>query len=145
MDIYFIMWCFLFLITVLFELLSPGLFLFLSFSCGCIAAACVNFFSLDMSVQLTIFTIMSLLSFILLRKFVSQSLKGTVHPTNMDALIGKKGTVIQDIMPNQAGYVKINGEIWLSKSIYNELIQSGTIIEVLGVKGSHVIVKKLHD
>jgi len=145
MDFYFIMWCSLFLAAVFFELLSPGFFFFLSFACGCIAAACANFFSLSMSIQLSVFAIASLISLIFLRKFVSQSLKGTTHATNVDALIGKRGTVLEDIVPNHGGYAKINGEIWLSKSINNEFIKSGDVVEVLGVKGSHVIVKKLHD
>lgn len=142
MNFYFIIWCFLFLAAVVFELFSPGLFFFLSFACGCIAAACANFFSLDISVQLAAFSIVSLASLIFLKKFVSQSLRGTAHATNIDALVGKKGTVIEDIEPNHGGYAKINGEIWFSKSLDNDLIKSGDVVEVLGVKGSHVIVKK---
>lgn len=145
MNVYFIMWCFLFLVAVLFELLSPGFFFFLSFACGCIAAAIANFFSLSMSIQLTVFAIGSFLSLILLRKYVSRSLKGTLHPTNVDALIGKKGTVTEVIYPNQPGYVKINGELWLSKTVHHESIKNGEIVEVVGVKGSHVIVKKISD
>jgi len=145
MDFYFIVWSFLFLAAVVFELISPGLFFFLSFACGCIAAAGVNFFSFSMATQLTVFTVVSLISLILLRKFVLQSLKGTLHPTNVDALIGKKGTVVEEIKPYQTGYVRVSSEIWLSKSVHNELIKTGDIVEVLGVKGSHVIVEKLSD
>jgi len=145
MDFYFIVWCALFLAAVFFELLSPGFFFFLSFACGCIAAACLNFVSLSMPIQLTAFAITSLIALILLRKFVSTSLKGTLHATNTDALIGKKGAVVQEIEPNSGGYVKINGETWFGKSIHNDHIKSGSVVEVLGVKGSHVIVKKLHD
>ena len=145
MDFYFIIWSALFLIAVFFELLSPGFFFFLSFACGCVVAACLNFFAFSMSVQLTTFAITSLIALILLKNFVSQSLKGHAHPTNMDALIGKKGTVIKDIEPNNGGHVKVNGEIWFGKSINNDAIKTGSVIEVLGVKGSHVVVKKLHD
>lgn len=145
MDFYFIIWCFLFLAAVLFELLSPGFFFFLSFACGCIAAACANFFSMSMSIQLSFFAVISLVSLILLKKFVSQSLNRSSHATNTDALIGKKGTVLEDIESNHGGYAKINGEIWFSKSIHNDLIKAGDVVEVLGVKGSHIIVKKLHD
>lgn len=87
-----------------------------------------------MSLQLTAFALTSLIALILLRKFVSKSLKGTIHPTNVDALVGKRGTVIQNIEPNNGGHVKINGEIWFGKSIHNDVIKTGTVIEVLGVK-----------
>ena len=145
MDSYFIIWCALFLLAVVFELLSPGLFFFLSFACGCVAAACINFFSSNLSLQLTIFALSSLISLILLRRFVSQSLKSAPYATNAEALIGKKGVVLTNIEINQGGYSKINGEIWFSKSINNVSIKEGETIEVLGVKGSHIIVRKLPE
>ena len=67
-------------------------------------------------------------------------MRRTTHATNVYALIGKKGMVIELIGPDQPGYVKIQGEQWLARSIAQAPLQQGCKITVIDVRGAHLIV-----
>lgn len=62
------------------------------------------------------------------------------HPTNVNALIGKEGIVMETINPDQPGYVKIQGELWLARGLAKAPLQRGIVIRVVNVRGAHVIV-----
>ena len=42
-------------------------------------------------------------------------------------------------MPDKPGEVKINGEIWTARA--NEVITKGETVEIVVVRGAHVVVK----
>jgi len=51
----------------------------------------------------------------------------------MDALIGRKATVVQDISKDHPGRVKIDGDNWLAVSLDSDAdIATGTIVEIEG-------------
>jgi len=60
--------------------------------------------------------------------------------TNIDAVIGKRGIVYRGITRTKAGLVKVESEEWRAAS--NEDIAEGEEIEVIGVKGVTLQVKK---
>jgi len=63
--------------------------------------------------------------------------------TNVEALIGKKGIVIEDIIPHQkVGRIKIEGEDWMAISVDQEITE-GTLVKILGVDGAKLIVSKV--
>lgn len=55
-----------------------------------------------------------------------------------EALVGKEGLVITELKP--AGHIRIEGEVYQALS-QGGFVERGTSVEVLSVKGSHVIVK----
>ncbi|MBN1189906.1 MAG: NfeD family protein [Dehalococcoidales bacterium] len=60
--------------------------------------------------------------------------------TNVDALIGQKGIVIQGVTPSRDGRVKVRNEEWKAGS--DEVIQEGEEIEVTGINGVTLKVEK---
>ena len=60
--------------------------------------------------------------------------------TNIDALIGKHGIVRQRIARNKAGMVEVEDEQWRARS--NEEIDEGEEVEIMGVKGVTLQVRK---
>ena len=67
-------------------------------------------------------------------------MRRATQATNVYALVGKKGTVIEPISPDQPGYVKIQGEQWLARSIAPAPLPQGCKIMVIDVRGAHLIV-----
>ena len=60
--------------------------------------------------------------------------------SNVDALIGSLAVVTEDISPNKAGKVKIEGEIWLAVS--QDDIKVNENAKIVSVDGTKLVVKK---
>ncbi len=65
--------------------------------------------------------------------------------TNVDALIGKEGLAKTDIDPLDGGVVKVNGEIWLSRSADECLIKEGSKVRVIRIEGVTLIVEGVSE
>ncbi len=136
-----LLWSLLVGLCILFELSSPGLFFFLSFAIGALAAAGVSWFELSPMVEVGLFLSVSAVSFMVLRWYAGRTEKEDVQ-TNIYALKGKKGVVLVQITPLEKGWVKIEGETWAAASVDACILEEGTIVEILGVSGAHVKVRK---
>ena len=130
---------FLFLIL---ETTSPGLFFFSSFFFGGLMAAISTFFTSSIALQSTVFLLSTSLFLFVLRYWILPSMTNRSHQTNVYALRGKHGIVIKEITFNTPGFVKINGETWVARIAKNEIITVGDKVEVIDIRGAHVIVKK---
>ncbi|MFC2000227.1 nodulation protein NfeD [Chloroflexota bacterium] len=72
-------------------------------------------------------------AFVLLLVYMARTVKWSPAATNVDAVMGKRGTVYQRITRTEAGFVKLENEEWRASS--QEDIEEGEEIEVIGVKG----------
>lgn len=141
MNNYIFFWLIVALFFLLFELGSPGLFYFLSFSCGALitsfaGAMCVSVFD-----QAIIFIVSSIAAFFALSKWVKKQ-TGTKHShSNIYALQGKRGVVVTPATLDQFGYVHIGGQVWAYKALNNEEISAGSPVEIVDVRGAHVVVR----
>jgi membrane protein implicated in regulation of membrane protease activity len=66
---------------------------------------------------------------------------GEDRVSNIDALIGRVGTVIESIEPDGSGYVKVDGDEWKAVSNSTELIYKGQKVEIIGRESIIVTVK----
>lgn len=137
-------WFILFILSVLFELTSPGFFFFLSLACGAAVAGGSSLLDIGLTAQFIVFIISSLAAFFLLVRYVRKTSRDTLHSSNVYALVGKQGVVTETIAPCHKGWVKVEGELWAALS-KEETIHAGMVVEVLSTSGSHVIVKKIKD
>lgn len=131
-----VFWLTLAVFFCLAELGHPGLFFFLALACGSFATAFA--FNFSFFAQLTVFLSVSAVLFLILRKLQKKVSKHSVA-TNMYALIGKKAVVIEDICPQMAGQVKIDGELWKAHCAIS--LKKDELVEVVRVTGCHVLVK----
>jgi membrane protein implicated in regulation of membrane protease activity len=130
------------LLCTLFELGTPGLFWFLSFSIGSFIAASAAWFGFGLDAQLISFLCGVFIGFVILRKYSKNLVKNAILQTNVGALQGKVGVVIEVILPYQVGQVNLNGEIWSARSLHDESTLVDTLVEVVRVSGCHLIVRK---
>lgn len=136
-------WILIFIATVLAELSSPGLFFFISISGGALVAALVSWFDISLMGEFLVFLAVSGGLFYLLRRYVTR-MKDTLHATNVYALVGKKGIVVEELSEFTKGWVKLDGELWAAVPSKGERIEVGTSIEVVSAAGSHVVVRTLN-
>ena len=144
--IYF--WLILAIVFLFIEITTPGLFFFIAFSVGCCFSAILAYLQTTFMIQCILGLVVTLISFFILRHFFSAKVSGENIETNVDALVGQKGVVIKTIEPNLVGQVKVGGEIWPAQSLDNLILQKGTVVRVVSVKGNRLVVKNLevkHD
>ena len=75
------------------------------------------------------------------RKIFVEKLKTGSEKTNVDALIGTKGIVVQPIRPFAVGQVKVNGQVWSAVGKTPETdIEQGREVKVHAIEGIKVVV-----
>jgi len=138
-------WIVVALVFLLMEMGSPGLFFFISFFCGGVSAAGATCLLSSFIAQTVIFFCGTVLALGVLRYFVVPMLeKNRPHErTNVYALQGKRGFVTKSINVHSSGMVKVQGELWFARSVSGDVIEEGATVEVVDVRGAHVIVKKI--
>lgn len=149
MNQFLFFWLVTALTFVMFEISHPGLFLCLSFAVGSCAAALVSYFGFGFVVQCSVALVGTMIGFVLLYAWLRVTGyagpgQGS-HPSGVYALPGKRAIVIKAIVPDQLGQVKINGEVWSARSVHNQHIAEGTLVEVVYQRGAHVVVKELYS
>lgn len=90
----------------------------------------------------TLFTLGSLFSFIFLFFVIGKktiTIFKSVPVTGSESIIGKKGLI------DLYGRVKIDNESWSFKTINNTTIEKGEQVEIIGVEGNKLIVKKVEN
>lgn len=132
----------LFLIT---EMGSPGLFFFLSFSCGAFICAFLSLWTVSPIVQGCVFLGVTGMAFFVLRIFFHTFDVAKGGKTNVYALCGKHGYVTQCIVPDDAGYVRVEGALWMARSLHHKKIEVGTNVIVVDICGAHLVVEAVTD
>ena len=139
-----IIWVALGIICVIIEIFTPG-FLFLSFGIGAILTGLIALIIPSITFQILAFAVITLIVFILSRKFSKKFISSNYEDTNVKALIGKTGKVTEKIPANEKGYVKFGGEEWSAVSKDKIEIQKDTRIKVNDIEGNKVIVTTVDE
>ena len=139
-------WLMLAILLFIIEIFVPT-FIAACLGFSCVIAGIYSLVGVSLEVQLAIFSVVTLIAFFGARPFFlkyAHRKSGTVR-TNVDALIGKQGFVIQTIENGKnEGRVSINGEDWRSISYNNEIITEGNRVEVVEVDSTILKVKPLN-
>jgi membrane protein implicated in regulation of membrane protease activity len=141
----FVYWFLTALLFLLLELGHPGLLFFVSFAFGAFAAGMVSLVAEELVLQVAVFLGATIISLAVLKYWVSRFAAHTPKHghSNIYALEGKRGLVIKEISPNQPGQVDLNGEIWLARTLHDEVVPMGAEVVVVHVKGAHLVVNKI--
>jgi membrane protein implicated in regulation of membrane protease activity len=130
----------LFLIFVATDIISNNL-IGIWFAIAALIALIMNIFGIDFTYQVIEFIIVSLILLFSTRKFVKKVKQPIEYKTNSDAVIGKKGIVLEEIAPFKPGIVKIEALEWTAISKSNTHYQVDDIVEVIAIEGVKVILK----
>lgn len=135
-------WLILAGIFVIFEMIIPTDFLIFWVGVGAAITSICSIFIDNITIQIGIFCISSILLLFCTKPFVKKFMKNSTNmTTNSYSNIGKTGIVISDIDPiSGKGQVKLGNEIWSAKSTNQEIIKKDTLIKVDSIEGVKVVV-----
>jgi len=131
-----LIWFLVGLALLIFEFIMPGLIIGF-FGAGAWIVAIICLFSVyvagSLNAQLIIFIIASVLSLLLLRKWLKGIFIGHVKSKqdttkDLNEFIGERAVVKEKITPKASGKVEIHGTNWVAES--DEEIAEGTVVEI---------------
>ena len=111
---------------------------------GGVFAALGDAVGLNIYFQLALFALFSTLSIFFVRPVALRYLhRGEEHRvSNADALLGRKGRVVEAIEANGFGRVQIDGDIWKAKNNDGQPIAEGESVTVTDRASTIITVKK---
>lgn len=90
----------------------------LCLSIGCVSALVLSFFDVSLPVQIAVAAVVAVVAYFVCvpfaRRWYGESWKGQARAdrTGMDALLGRKAYVTEDIRPGELGRARIDGDYW---------------------------------
>ena len=124
------------------EIATEG-FLVFWFGIGAVASIGTSFLTENISIQIAVFAVVSILLVLSTRK-LTDKMKPKEVPTNVYTILGKKAVVSQAIDNLKgSGQIKIDGDIWSAKSESDEPIEEGASVEILNIDGVRAVVKQI--
>lgn len=135
-----IIWIVIALISLIVELASPQL-LSIWFTVAAVISLILNILHVHYAIQIAVFVVVSVLSFIIMRKLIKKFGHEDDTATNAERLIGKVAVVTKAINLNERGEVKIMGQLW--SAISHEEMSIDEKVVIVGFEGNKVIVEKI--
>ncbi len=138
-------WLFLMVVFLVMEANTVSV-VSLWFAAGALLSMVAAIFGAELWLQIVLFFGVSILLLILLAPFVRRYLRPRIVRTNVDAVVGEKGYVTEDInnlLPS--GQVKLGGMYWTARSIADTPIEKGTLVQVVRIEGVKAFVKPVEE
>ena len=135
------MWLVVLIAMVAIEAVTYGLTT-IWFGAGALAAGIASYFGADRWLQLLLFFAVSLVLLFVTRPLAIKYMKKGMPKTNVNSLVGKKAIVTETIDNlAQTGRVKLHDVEWMADTKEDCcIIPEGSVVEILEVKGAHLIV-----
>jgi membrane protein implicated in regulation of membrane protease activity len=138
-------WLIIAFICLIMEIFLPSFILF-NFGVGAFIGSLAAGLGASVEIQIVLFSVGTLLSFVLIRPVVKRyGYKRSAHvATNVDAMPGKKARVVEPIDNlKNLGRVALDGDDWRARSLNDEIIEAGTIVEIVKIESITLFVKPL--
>ncbi len=130
------------IILFILEIVTPG-FVLANFGVAALAAAAASWLGAGITVQVIVFVVSCLISFVTVRPLLSRTMhKGKTTRTGIDAVIGRVARVTDAIPePPEAGRVQIDGDSWRAMSVHGSPIEEGARVRVIRIESTTVFVE----
>jgi len=111
------------------------------FAAGALIAMIAAALGAQLWLQVILFIVISIALLLALRPILKKYITPRQAKTNIDALIGAKGVVLEEIDNlNGTGKVKLNGMEWTARSAAGTVIPAGSVIRVEKIEGVKAVV-----
>ncbi len=123
------------------EMATPGAFFLAPFAIGAVVAATLAFADVPIAGEWAAFVGISVAALVGLRPLARRlDRHGGSDGIGSRRLIGRQGTVLSAITPDELGVVRVDREEWRAESSDRSPIPVGTPVRVTNVEGTRVIV-----
>ncbi|MBO5773143.1 MAG: NfeD family protein [Clostridia bacterium] len=135
-------WLITLIASIVVEFLTLG-FVSIWFAFGALVAMILSLFpAVSPWIQIAVFAVVSVLSFVFLRKYLVNLFKGK-QDLNAKKMFNKKVRMLTTADFDTLGTAKIDDVIWTIKSEDGSVLEAGEIVEIVGLEGNKYIAKKV--
>lgn len=134
-------WCGVAFVFIIIEVSTPAMF-FLNLAFASFIVSFFAYFKLDITLQVVLFAIMSLLGILILRPYMLKKEPAKQKTGIEEKYINKKAKVIEEINETQ-GAITIYGERWLARERNNAIVSINSEVRIVDNDGTLFIVEKL--
>lgn len=137
---YWIIAAFLFFLL---EVFIPG-FILGSIGVGCLLGTAGALLGLPLWFNIILFVVGFYIGITMLKPLLKRMENSSNVKTNADGLIGKTGKVIETIASDSGtGWVHVDGDDWKAIALEEEIIEKGTLVEIIALESIVVTVRSL--
>lgn len=136
-------WLIVALVTFAIEAATPASLISIWFSIGALFAYVAALLNLGILVEISVFIVMSLVSFMAVRPFVLKYLSHKPIHTNADRFIGVQTKLIEAVLSDKWGAVQLEGIRWSVRDVKRGNLPVDTLIEVVALEGAKLVVKQV--
>lgn len=123
------------------EVFAPGLVI-LPFGIGALVASFAGFLGASPVVSAVVFLVVSVVAFGALRPLATRLNKvGGESGVGAGRLLGAHAVVLEHIAPGDTGLVRVDREEWRAESSSGFVLDPGTSVTVVDVRGTRVLVE----
>lgn len=145
MDMYVGFWLGLAVIFVIVEAATVGV-VSAWFAVGALCAMGAALLEWELWLQIVIFSVVSVLLLLSLRPILRKYFTPRLTRTNVDAVIGTQGLVIEAVDNLQGtGRIKLGGMEWAARSSNGQKIPEGTLAKVDKIEGVKVFLTPVKE
>ena len=142
-----LLWFLTGVVLLLLEMSMPVFVLFFFALGAWLTAGAAWLYDISLNTQLMIFIVASLVSLLVLRRFVKKAFGGgKIGDARVDHSLAEPGTkvvVVADIVPPLEGKIKYSGTTWRARA--GERIEAGQIAEIVEQDGLLMTVKRSNE
>jgi membrane protein implicated in regulation of membrane protease activity len=122
------------------EMMTAGFFL-LPFAMAAVVSALLALVGVHPIIQLVSFAVFSIIALVALRRFAKKD-EDVLHPVGAKRYVDARGSVIETIdRDSGVGRVRVETEQWRATTDLDEVIEVGTPITVVDVRGARLVVE----
>lgn len=108
-----------------------------------IVAMIASIFTDSLLIQVGIFVLLGVFLLVTTRKPLQKMVNVHREKTNLDRIYGMTGVVIEEILMNKSGVVKVDGKYWTAVS--DSDIPVNSTVTILEINSTKLKVKKVED
>lgn len=141
MDKIIFLWLILLIVFVVIEAATVNLTT-IWFAGGALVALILALCGLSFFWQVAAFLGVTIILLIFTKPIVERHFNNKLTPTNIHATMGKQAIVTEQIDNiHETGAIQVDGLTWTARAVDNQLIEVGSVVEVMDVKGVTLFVK----
>ncbi len=113
------------------------------FAVGALAAFITSLITESFLIQLSVFTVVSVICLVITRPLIKKFVREKSVPTNADRIIGAEAVVTENIDEiSGTGPIKVMGQIWSARTENGEPIEKGKSVIIRRIEGVRAVVEK---
>lgn len=141
MDKIIFLWLILLIIFVVIEAATVNLTT-IWFAGGALVALIFSLCGLNLIWQVAAFLLVTILLLIFTKPIVQKYFNNKLIPTNINAMMGKQALVTEQIdNVHETGAIQVDGLTWTARAVDQQIIEVGSVVEVMEVKGVTLFVQ----